>query len=298
MALPSCRQYERILQLAAALLDTPEPDEAWYLVGQELLGPLVSGEIAYVLTLDMADITGELAHVRPDRTAQRVAGRIVPGSPLQEMLRNHPLVLHYAGTRALDPLQITDVISASAWRRSITYGQARELFGTGFPLALPLAVEAQTYRIAVVARTKRGFCERERALAVQLQPLLISLDRHLCHLQQWRRTTTGSATASAQLDTAATSAADLGITARELVVLSLLPKALTTEGIAGRLAISPRTVHKHLERLYRKLGAPNRLAAVVGAQQLGLLPATTPVVRPQGMSYSWMYESRVDQLGG
>ncbi|MFJ9323925.1 response regulator transcription factor [Streptomyces globisporus] len=41
--------------------------------------------------------------------------------------------------------------------------------------------------------------------------------------------------------------------------------------IGGRLGISPRTVHKHLNALYRKLGAADRLSAVLRAQDPGLL---------------------------
>jgi len=42
--------------------------------------------------------------------------------------------------------------------------------------------------------------------------------------------------------------------------------------IARRLAISPRTVTKHLENLYRKLGTCDRLTTVLTAQRLNLVP--------------------------
>ena len=56
------------------------------------------------------------------------------------------------------------------------------------------------------------------------------------------------------------------LTPRERVVLELLATGSTAEGVAARLAISPRTVHKHQEHLYRKLGACDRLSAVLAAQ--------------------------------
>ena len=49
------------------------------------------------------------------------------------------------------------------------------------------------------------------------------------------------------------------------------PAVGTVEGLAARLSISPRTVHKHQEHLYRKLGAVDRLSAVLSAQRLGLI---------------------------
>jgi DNA-binding NarL/FixJ family response regulator len=63
-----------------------------------------------------------------------------------------------------------------------------------------------------------------------------------------------------------------GVTGRERAVLTLLVGGLTANAIAHRLGTSPRTVHKHLENLYRKLGASDRLTAVLRAQRLGLLP--------------------------
>jgi DNA-binding NarL/FixJ family response regulator len=61
----------------------------------------------------------------------------------------------------------------------------------------------------------------------------------------------------------------------------MLAAGSTAEGIAARLAISPRTVHKHQENLYRKLGACDRLSAVLSAQQLGLVPIPGTVTRAQ-----------------
>jgi DNA-binding NarL/FixJ family response regulator len=53
------------------------------------------------------------------------------------------------------------------------------------------------------------------------------------------------------------------LTARERAVLALLSEGMTAVAIAHRLAISPRTVHKHLENIYAKLGVTDRLGAVL-----------------------------------
>jgi DNA-binding NarL/FixJ family response regulator len=42
--------------------------------------------------------------------------------------------------------------------------------------------------------------------------------------------------------------------------------------VARRLVVAERTVHKHLERAYAKLGVSDRVSAVLRAQRLGILP--------------------------
>ena len=55
--------------------------------------------------------------------------------------------------------------------------------------------------------------------------------------------------------------AELGLTTREGEVLSWLAKGKTNRDIAQILGLSPRTVDKHLEQIYAKLGVENRTAA-------------------------------------
>jgi DNA-binding CsgD family transcriptional regulator len=73
---------------------------------------------------------------------------------------------------------------------------------------------------------------------------------------------------------AARRAAGYQLTPRELTVLMLLADGMTANAIARRLHITTRTVNKHLENVYRKLGTGDRLTAVLRAQTFGLIPAT------------------------
>ncbi|MGJ4948408.1 response regulator [Bradyrhizobium sp. HKCCYLS20291] len=54
---------------------------------------------------------------------------------------------------------------------------------------------------------------------------------------------------------------EFGLTSRESEVLSWLSKGKTNRDIAQILGLSPRTVDKHLEQIYAKLGVENRTAA-------------------------------------
>ena len=61
---------------------------------------------------------------------------------------------------------------------------------------------------------------------------------------------------------------EFGLTVRESEVLSWLSKGKTNRDIAQILGLSPRTVDKHLEQIYAKLGVENRTAAAAIATGL------------------------------
>jgi DNA-binding response OmpR family regulator len=66
---------------------------------------------------------------------------------------------------------------------------------------------------------------------------------------------------SSSTSTPAEFSSELGLTTREGEVLSWLSKGKTNRDIAQILGLSPRTVDKHLEQIYAKLGVENRTAA-------------------------------------
>ncbi|MEO8575398.1 MAG: helix-turn-helix transcriptional regulator [Gemmatimonadales bacterium] len=66
--------------------------------------------------------------------------------------------------------------------------------------------------------------------------------------------------------------AALGITPRELEILSLIAAGLSTREIAGRIYVSENTVKTHSSRVFSKLGARRRTQAVQLAKEYRLLP--------------------------
>ncbi len=64
----------------------------------------------------------------------------------------------------------------------------------------------------------------------------------------------------------------LGITARELEILTLVARGLSNREIATELFVSENTVKTHCSRAFDKLGAARRTQAVQRGKELGLLP--------------------------
>ncbi|MBI5387969.1 MAG: helix-turn-helix transcriptional regulator [Verrucomicrobia bacterium] len=58
------------------------------------------------------------------------------------------------------------------------------------------------------------------------------------------------------------------LTPRESEVLDWITEGKSNPEIASILAISPRTVHKHVQHVLRKLGVPNRTSALLLALDL------------------------------
>jgi HD-GYP domain-containing protein (c-di-GMP phosphodiesterase class II) len=64
-----------------------------------------------------------------------------------------------------------------------------------------------------------------------------------------------------------------GLTAREVEVLRLVARGLSSKEIAAQLTISPKTARNHIEHIYTKTGATSRVAASLYAIKHGLLEA-------------------------
>jgi HD-GYP domain-containing protein (c-di-GMP phosphodiesterase class II) len=72
-----------------------------------------------------------------------------------------------------------------------------------------------------------------------------------------------------------------GLTTREVEILALLARGRLNKQIAQRLHITPKTVGKHIEHIYMKIGVSNRAAASLFATEHGLLGAQEAATRGQ-----------------
>lgn len=65
---------------------------------------------------------------------------------------------------------------------------------------------------------------------------------------------------------------ELGITKRELEILSLIAEGLSNREIAERLFVSENTVKTHSSRLFEKMNVKRRTQAVQTGKEFGLIP--------------------------
>jgi len=65
---------------------------------------------------------------------------------------------------------------------------------------------------------------------------------------------------------------DLGITRRELEILTLISQGMSNREIAQKLFVSENTVKTHSSRVFDKLGAKRRTQAVQLGKEFGLIP--------------------------
>jgi len=195
--------------------------------------------------------------------ADRFAGKVddIARWCARHAREEHPILRYFVATGDWRVIQVaevpTDVVSAAACGAWIERG--RQWGGVQHQIALPLS-----RRRAFVVGRPQPFTATEMEVGRHLQRLLAGLDRHHGAFTRWSR--------AAGIDGWA-AADDVGLTPRELAVLSLLAEGLTAAAIGRRLMITERTVHKHLQHSYTKLGVTDRLGAVLRAQRIGLLPA-------------------------
>lgn len=135
--------------------------------------------------------------------------------------------------------------------------------GLDHVIAVPLFRSRRLLVTVVVGRRRPAFDERDRARLELLRPHLAFL---YCHARRahFAEAAMGAAPEAPQrlmplLPTVTSS----DLTPREAEVMQWLARAKTDAEIAALLSISPRTVQKHLEHIYVKLGVETRTAAVM-----------------------------------
>lgn len=187
---------------------------------------------------------------------------------LMELLESHPFTVHARRTGDWGPLALADFWTDAQLRRSALWRDVYRHVGVGRLLACA-AFRGNRVGTLNVCRPFGAphFSERDRTM------LRLLLPHYVQGLQAAERETMRHQGDGETLPT-------LGLTKREVQVAAWLARGRTNGEIARILAMQPRTVEKHVERILIKLGVENRTAAamVVGGR---LAYATTPAPGPE-----------------
>lgn len=251
------RDDSTLLDLAVHVLETRRPEAVWPWVAQEL-ARVLDGAAVISKDQEWTEDSGRVTVWRPGLPQQRTVTR-------QDTARcvrtGYPFAGHYATAPGLAPASAAQIVGVKQWAGSETASVLREAFGTRHMLGLPLKNRDSGLHGFVIHRDGQDFRTPETAYATRAQRLLTAAAAHSALLESLT-----------PLDGPAGAAAhDIGLTPRQVVVLHLLGAGLSAHSIARRLSISERTVHKHLQNLYRRLDVNDRLSAVRRAEGYGLL---------------------------
>lgn len=172
----------------------------------------------------------------------------ITGDVLLQVYADHPLVCSYLRSSTNDTgiRRISDLVSDLELKRTRTYQEAFRPLGVDRQFSMLTARPGPaSMRGWGLARSGMDFSDDELDTARRIQPMLSLLDR-ACNRP-----------GEPQL-----LGEQFSLTTRELEVLQLLDKGLTIAAIGHLLGISPRTVAKHLEHTYAKMGCTNRIDAL------------------------------------
>ncbi|WP_255771649.1 response regulator transcription factor [Pseudarthrobacter sulfonivorans] len=167
-----------------------------------------------------------------------------------QVCREHPLIVGYTqgALGRSRVLRMSDVISDRALHRTRTYQEGLRPLGVDRQFSVLVTPPASaSIRGWAMNRGGRDFTDNDVDLARTLQPVLRLLDMAY----------TGPLSGPRM-----NRIEDYSLTAREREILVLLGKGLTGVAIGHLLGVSPRTVAKHLEHAYAKLGCTNRVDAL------------------------------------
>ncbi len=250
--------YRKGWRLVCDMTEAARDAVAFARQGTQQLPELVASEITTLSVCDLA------------RNTRSVIGTPAGAISAQDRASfdrhfvRHPLVRYHADHPGGGAHRISDALPAAVFRESALYNDYYRRIGIDHAIAVPLFVDRSLLVSFVLNRRLRDFSDRERALLDLVREPLAALYRNLLV----RKKEGGFAA--------------LPLTGRERDVLSWLAAGKTDRDIGEILGMSPRTVQKHLQHIYQKLGVETRTAAVVRAMEMTSAAPRAPAPGDRG----------------
>jgi DNA-binding CsgD family transcriptional regulator len=233
--------YQATVALLGAVAESTRDFASYADAGVRLLPTLVASEMTTLSVCDLASGRREVVSCP--------AGRIgaADRACFDRFFFDHPLVRYHAGGGA-GAHRISDSIAFVRFREGALYAEYYRRIGIDHALALPLYLDDRTLVSFVLNRRRRDFSDRDRDVLDLARSTLGGIYRAM------RPPRSGRATPSRLIAT---------LTVRERQVVDWLAAGKTDRDIAAILGCSRRTVQKHLQGIYEKLGVESRTAAVL-----------------------------------
>src|SRR5919202_1038296 len=230
------------------LLDFVAEVEAAALIEESALRTLLVASLGRLVASDGVMLTG--FDPRLERTVTTASDPRIPELRAREpalwasCLGHHPTVVAFGSTRGAGPLRFSDVLTPRAYRRLPIYEHFFRPCGVEHKLDVRLWPTERHVDVGC-SRKRRDFDEQEREVVGALRPYLTVIFR--------RASCIAIASRLREL---------FDLTAREAAVLALVVRGHRAHDVARELGIAEGTARKHIERVYRKLGASTRTQAI------------------------------------
>ncbi|MDO8189363.1 LuxR C-terminal-related transcriptional regulator [Conexibacter sp. JD483] len=186
------------------------------------------------------------------------------GEAFMRLAGQNPLVERFLRTLDGRPYRFSDVVTREQLHALELYREVYAQIRVEHQIAFVVETAPERFLAVALSRHDPDYSDAERALLGRLRPAIIQAHRHAVAQTRLLRGVTREQ--AQRLLSAALR--DAGLTAREADVVSLLAVGHSIASLAQRLEISARTVNKHLQTGYRKLGVTGKSAAAAAAWAL------------------------------
>ncbi|MEZ0385803.1 MAG: response regulator transcription factor [Verrucomicrobium sp.] len=161
------------------------------------------------------------------------------GEAFNQYIHEHPCYQLGEGGISM-PLKISDFLTQEQFHKLTLYQEVYRHIGVEYQMSTSTQPVPGYLVGLALSRTHKDYDERERVLLSLMQPGLEKSFREMRRRAELK-----------------------SLSARELEVFDWVGKAKTNKEIGQILGISPRTVQKHLESVFEKLGIESRTGAAL-----------------------------------
>lgn len=207
-------------------------------------GELIGSTAAFAFRLDGADgsVTGAVSD--EDLLGTQLPERVVATGA------DCPINLFHLDGHPEEVVVLSRVTEVDSYMATDHYREIYGESGTTDALSIPFGSDGDIARV-IICRRGEGFGDGDIETARILQPVLAG-----CLRQSRAMEKLNSNPLSEQ------AMRDHGLTAREAEIFTRLAGGATSQAVGQELGISVRTVEKHVQNIYARLGARNRAEAI------------------------------------